>query len=203
MATSNTPSSAGNVPSTSKSNIELAIVPILVGLVLTGALYVYRYFRTVEAHEYANSPAGLMELQIELNNSLPKPQPGPLAPTVKATQVVDGFQCPTIEIRDAGFLSAKVQYLEMKDTTYIIPRGCTVVTLKGDALRSLSRMQVNAGQSGEYLFRFANASSPTGYTGCGKMLGLNDPPAKCLNFLRENQGRVLEVINPSEQIIID
>lgn len=174
-----------------RSLAELAFIPLLVGLAVSIVFQWGRYYKTVEKHTYYNTTGGLLELQIERERNAQSAAKDNPPPTVKTTQVIDKFFCPTIEARDSGFMTAGVQYLEKGNTTFVIPQGCAAVSLKGQALHSLSRLQA----AGPYLFRQGNM-------GCGTMEGLNDPPSKCLDYLREKRGQVVEVITTG-QIIID
>ena len=184
---------------TSKQSLaSIMIVPVLVGVLFTVVFQGYRFEKTKEKHTYNNTTAGILELEIELAKVTKKSSQAHTL--TKVTEVVPVFECSTIEMRDAGFLSNRVQSLDQGNTSYVIPNGCMSITLTGDALRGLTGMQVGSGQ---YLFRYSDAKSSTGYTGCGTMQGVNNSPAECLYFLKKQQGRVIEVINDSEGITLN
>lgn len=91
--------------------------------------------------------------------------------------------CRTDEDKDQVF-SSSVTTLDQDNASYEASSGCLLVKV-GTRIRTFD--------GSKYLIKKEDASSPTGFTGCGTIGGANHSLTDCLNFLNAHRGQRLQL----------
>ena len=91
--------------------------------------------------------------------------------------------CRTDEDKDQVF-SSTVTTLDQDNASYEASPGCLLVKV-GTRIRTFD--------GSKYLIKKEDASSPTGFTGCGTIGGANHSLIECLSFLNAHRGQRLQL----------